>query len=134
MSGYLKNKKSNDTTIKKSRGSRIPFFQNRIFEISLFVFFLRVKALFIKEWVQAFRDPRLRFLIIGPPLMQLLAFGYAANLDLKNIRMALYDEDRSSFSRELATAFSSSGYFRFTEDVTDPRQMNAVMDYGRVDA
>jgi len=98
------------------------------------LFFLRVKALLFKELVQAFRDPRLRFLIIGPPLMQLLAFGYAANLDLKNIRMALYDEDRSSLSRDLAMAFSSSGYFRFVEDLTDPEQMNTVMDRGRVDA
>jgi len=67
--------------------------------------FLRVKVFLIKEVLQALRDSRLRFLIILPPLFQLVAFGYAANLDLKNIPMALYDEDNSGISRELASAF-----------------------------
>ena len=56
---------------------------------------LRIRVLLIKELLQAVRDPRLRFLIILPPMFQLLAFGYAANLDLKHIPTALYDEDRS---------------------------------------
>jgi ABC-2 type transport system permease protein len=88
----------------------------------------------IKELLQAVRDPRLRFLIIVPPLIQLLAFGYAANLDLKNIPIGLYDEDHSSVSRELAFAFSSSGYFKFTAIIESPREMTDLIEWGRVKA
>ncbi|MEW6264878.1 MAG: ABC transporter permease [Thermodesulfobacteriota bacterium] len=95
---------------------------------------LRVKVLLKKELAQALRDPRLRILIVGPPILQLLAFGYAANLDLKNIPMALYDEDRSAVSRELAFAFSSSGYFRFVAQVDNPEDMTRLLDRGTAKA
>jgi len=96
--------------------------------------FLRVRVLLWKEVLQALRDPRLRFLIILPPLFQLVAFGYAANLDLKNIPIALYDEDRSSLSRELAFAFTSSGYFKIVAHVDDPEEMTRLIDTGKVKA
>ena len=80
----------------------------------------RLRVMLFKELVQAIRDPRLRILIVFPPLLQLIAFGYAANLDLRNIEMALYDEDQSPLSRELAFSFSSSGYFRFVTRITNP--------------
>jgi len=95
---------------------------------------LRVRVFVWKEVLQALRDPRLRFLIFLPPLIQLVAFGYAANLDLKNIPIALYDEDNSSQSRELAFAFSSSGYFRIAEIVQNPDQMTRLIDGGKVKA
>jgi ABC-2 type transport system permease protein len=95
---------------------------------------LRVKVLFWKEVLLALRDPRLRFLIILPPLIQLVAFGYAANLDLRNIPIAIYDEDRSSISRDLAFAFSSSGYFRVAATVRNPADINELMDRGKVKA
>lgn len=95
---------------------------------------IRVRVLLFKELLQAVRDPRLRFLMILPPLIQLVAFGYAANLDLKNIPMALYDEDRTPLSREIAFAFSSSGYFRFIEAVDDTARMTELIDKGTVKA
>jgi len=96
--------------------------------------FLRVRVLLVKELLQALRDPRLRFLMILPPLLQLVAFGYAANLDLKNIPVALYDEDNSAVSRELAFAFSSSGYFRFAAHISAPDEMTELIDKGTVKA
>jgi len=91
---------------------------------------LRIRVLLVKELLQAVRDPRLLFLIIIPPMLQLLAFGYAANLDLKHIPIALYDEDRSSVSRELVFAFSSSGYFHFVADIDDPKLMDQLINRG----
>jgi ABC-2 type transport system permease protein len=95
---------------------------------------LRVKVLLLKELLQALRDPRLRFLIFLPPLLQLVAFGYAANLDLRNISMAVYDEDNTPFSRDLAFAFSSSGYFRFAASVSHPDEIAPLIDRGDVKA
>jgi ABC-2 type transport system permease protein len=95
---------------------------------------LRVKVLLRKELLQVFRDPRLRFLMILPPLVQLVAFGYAANLDLRNIPVALYDEDNSPLSRDLAFAFSSSGYFKIIFYVRSPRELDTILDRGRIKA
>ena len=96
--------------------------------------FLRIRVLLVKELLQAVRDPRLFFLIVIPPMLQLLAFGYAANLDLKNIPIALYDEDNSSISRELAFAFSSSGYFRIAAHVDSPEAVTDLIDRDAVKA
>ena len=95
---------------------------------------IRVKVVLFKELLQAVRDPRLRYLILLPPLMQLVAFGYAANLDLKNIPIALYDENRTPLSRDIAFAFSSSGYFKFVDSVDEPGEMTRLIDQGTVKA
>jgi len=95
---------------------------------------LRVKTLLLKELIQAVRDPRMRYLIIIPPLFQLVAFGYAANLDLKNTPVGLYDEDRTPLSRDLATAFSSSGYFRFKAFIDRPAEITDLIEKGTVKA
>jgi ABC-2 type transport system permease protein len=96
--------------------------------------FLRVKVLLVKEIIQALRDPRLRLLVFVPPMLQLVAFGYAANLDLKDIPIALYDEDNTPTSRELAFAFASSGYFKIVETIQRPEEMTALIDKGTVKA
>ena len=98
------------------------------------LFFLRLRVLLHKELLQVLRDPRLRVLLFIPPLVQLVAFGYAANLDLKNIPIALYDEDQSVVSRELAFAFTSSGYFKIIRHIEKPGEMAGLLDKGKVKA
>jgi len=64
-----------------------------------------------KELIQALRDPRMRFVLFGAPLIQLVIFGYVVTTDIKNIPLMIIDYDRSSQSRELTAAFFTSGYF-----------------------
>jgi ABC-2 type transport system permease protein len=73
--------------------------------------FGRVWYLFVKELIQVLRDKRLRAALIFPPILQLIIFGYAANLDVKHIRTAVRDLDQSVDSRELIARFGSSKYF-----------------------
>jgi ABC-2 type transport system permease protein len=73
--------------------------------------FGRVRYLLVKELVQVLRDKRLRVTLILPPLIQLIVFGYAANLDVKDIHTAVRDLDQSMESRDLISRFSSSRYF-----------------------
>ena len=72
----------------------------------------RLRAMLIKEFIQALRNPRMRIILFVPPVVQLLIFGYAANTDIRNISLAVYDMDNSPESRELIENFASSGYFR----------------------
>ena len=61
----------------------------------------RIVALMLKEFMLILKDPKSRFVIIGPPLIQFFIFGYAATYDLKNVRYAVLDESRSVESRRL---------------------------------
>ena len=63
--------------------------------------FLLIISLALKEFLALLRDKSSRFIMIGPPIAQLLVFGYAANYDLDHISVAIYNDDRGAASREL---------------------------------
>ena len=71
----------------------------------------RVKYIALKEVRHILRDPRSLTIAIALPVLMTLLFGYAINLDVKNIRLAIVDLDRTSESRDLAGKFYTSGYF-----------------------
>jgi ABC-2 type transport system permease protein len=96
--------------------------------------FDRLKAMLIKEFTQIFRDPKMRFVILGVPVVQIILFGYAVNTDVKNIATALYDLDNSATSRDLAARFTRSGYFEIVERIDTGQQLTSLMDRGKVSA
>jgi ABC-2 type transport system permease protein len=93
----------------------------------------RIRTIIRKEFRQVFRDPRMRGLLFIPPLMQLLIFGYAANLDVNSARIAWMDEDHSPNSRELLSQFLGSGRFIIVASPSSEAEMQDAMDRGRVD-
>jgi ABC-2 type transport system permease protein len=95
---------------------------------------LRLKSMLVKEFIQALRNPRMRIILFLPPLIQLLIFGYAANTDIRNIALAVYDLDNTPESRELSGHFASSGYFRIAARPADPREIRRLIDEGRASA
>ena len=95
---------------------------------------LRLKSMLVKEFIQALRNPRMRIILFLPPMIQLMIFGYAANTDIRNISLAVYDLDNSPESRELTDYFASSGYFRVAARPADPREIRRLIDEGRVSA
>jgi ABC-2 type transport system permease protein len=93
----------------------------------------RLKEIIRKEFRQAFREPRMRTLLFLPPIIQLLVFGYAVNLDVDHSRMAWVDRDRTPESRELLAAFQGSGRFEVVATPENDREMQALLDSDRVD-
>ena len=73
--------------------------------------FDRIAALLKKEFLQVFRDPRMKMDILVAPLVQILIFGYAATMDITNVPTAVFDRDNTSQSREVIRQFSYSKYF-----------------------
>ena len=71
----------------------------------------------VKELIQLRRDRRMVPAMIVGPLVQLLALGYAANTDVRDVPLLLVDRDRSSASRALVEQFVGSGYFRLAGGV-----------------
>jgi ABC-2 type transport system permease protein len=73
-----------------------------------------LKFLIEKEFKQILRNPFLPRMIIVFPLVVVLLLPYAANYEIRNINLALIDNDRSPYSRQLAEKVTASGYFRLT--------------------
>jgi ABC-2 type transport system permease protein len=71
----------------------------------------RTRAMFHKEFRHILRDPRSLLMALGLPLLLLLLFGYALNLDVDRIPTLVYDADRSAVSRELIQQFQGSRFF-----------------------
>ena len=94
----------------------------------------RLRRIIRKEFIQALRDPRMRSMLFIPPLLQLLIFGYAVNLDVDNARIAWMDQDRTPESRELLSQFEGSGRFIIAGTPRDERAMQNMMDRSQVDA
>jgi ABC-2 type transport system permease protein len=94
----------------------------------------RIRHMLIKEFIQVFRDPRMRAVIFVVPLLQLLVFGYAVTTDVKHVSTAVYDLDNSVASRELVSRFAKSGYFDVAEYVTSEARARALLDRGEVRA
>jgi len=85
-----------------------------------------------KEWTQLFRDPRSLIVIVVQPVVLLILYGYAMDLDLKNVAVAVYDQDRSAASRALVRDVDESTYFHVRGTVADPRPIEDVLDRGLV--
>ena len=91
----------------------------------------RLKQMLIKEFIQVFRDKRTRFVLFGPPIIQMLVFGYAATFEIHHVATVVLDLDHSQESRELISRFSSSPYFDVQRQLTDYRQIGDLIDQGK---
>lgn len=92
----------------------------------------RILALVVKEFLALLRDPRSRFVIIGPPVIQLVVFGYAATYDLNHIPFAVYDECSNVESRDLIARFQGSPNFRQAAVISHDDQVADLLDSRQV--
>ncbi|MDE3042139.1 MAG: ABC transporter permease [Nitrospirota bacterium] len=92
----------------------------------------RIRGMLIKEFIQVFRDKRSRFVLFGPPVIQMLVFGYAATLDIRHVPTAVLDYDNSQVSRDLLSRFTASPYFDVRARLEDYRQIGELIDRGDV--
>ncbi|QSR87107.1 ABC transporter permease [Candidatus Methylacidiphilum infernorum] len=77
----------------------------------------RIIGLVIKEILVFVRDPRSRFVLIVPPVIQMFVFGYAATFDLVKVPFCLYDESRTLNSREFVSKFKGSPIFILKREI-----------------
>ncbi len=85
----------------------------------------------VKEFIQIFRDRRMKAIVFITPVLQLLLFGYAVTTDINNISTAFYDLDRSFESREIARRLESSGYFDIRYRPESPSEFKDLIDRGK---
>ena len=92
----------------------------------------RIKQMVVKEFIQVFRDKRMKAIIFVIPVIQTMVFGYAVTTDVNNIPTAVYDLDRSYESRELVRRLVASGYFKIMNYVSSPAETQDLLDRGKV--
>jgi ABC-2 type transport system permease protein len=74
-----------------------------------------LKFILRKEFHQIFRDPSILRIILIMPVIQLLILPWAADFEIKNIKLAVVDHDHSEYSRQLINKVTASGYFILTD-------------------
>src|SRR5580700_5543196 len=92
---------------------------------------LRLLALIRKEFLAVLKDPRSRFIIFLPPMLQCLIFGYAATFDLNSVAYAVLDQDHSAASAALLARLDGSGIFQRQADLRRTEEIAAWINSGR---
>jgi len=94
--------------------------------------FLRgFRAILYKEFIVMFRDRTTLFFMFFPPLLQIIAFGFALDNDVKHMAMAVYNEDRTTESRQLVDAFVNTQTFRVVKEVNSLDELEAMVRRGK---
>lgn len=88
----------------------------------------RLLSLTRKEFIQIWRDPRTLAITFAMPVMMLFLLGYAATNDVRNISLAVLDQDHTPASRALIDAFRTADYFLIDHVVTTEEEMRALID------
>lgn len=94
--------------------------------------FQRLRRMLVKEFLQLFRDPRMRAMVLIVPLVQMLVIAFALTADVMNIKTAILDDDNTRTSRELVQAFVSSGYFVGARILNAVGEIKPLLDKGAV--
>ncbi len=87
----------------------------------------RIIALTRKELITLLVNKKSRLVLILPPIAQIMVFGYAANFELNQVPVAVYNQDRGSYSRELLAHFDS-GTFRLVRNLTSSEEIAPVIE------
>ncbi|HNX90268.1 MAG TPA: ABC transporter permease [Candidatus Omnitrophota bacterium] len=90
----------------------------------------RVKALAKKEFIHVMRDPRSLWMAIAIPLLLLFLFGFALTLDVDNVPLAVWDQDRTNVSRDFLLNFHNSPYFKVSGYFNNYRALESQLDRG----
>jgi ABC-2 type transport system permease protein len=91
----------------------------------------RLKQMLIKEFIQVLRDKRTRLILIVPPIVQMLVFGYAATFEIHHVPTVILDRDHSQESRDLISRFTLSEYFDVQHQLSDSRELRSLIDDGQ---
>jgi ABC-2 type transport system permease protein len=94
----------------------------------------RVLAMLRKEFRSVFRDPRMRMVIFGLPVIQTLIFGYAVSLDVRHVPFVVLDRDRTPASRAFVARFTGSPCFDLVAETLEEPEARARIDAGEAAA
>ena len=98
------------------------------------MFNTRLRSLIRKEFIQIRRDRRTLILVLIIPIMQLFLLGYAATNDVRNVPLAVFDQDRGSGARALLDAYRAADYFVISFEAGSEAELRQLIDSGQARA
>jgi ABC-2 type transport system permease protein len=93
---------------------------------------MRMMVIAGKEWIQIRRDRRSLLLSLFVPSLLVLLFGYALNVDVTNISIGIYDQDKGSFARRYIEKFSHTEYLRIEKYISRYDSIDRLIDSGEI--
>jgi ABC-2 type transport system permease protein len=90
----------------------------------------RLLALIIKELLVVLRDPRSRIILVGPPLIQLIIFAFAATLEVKHVDLVALNNDEGQAGRELLQRVAGAPTVKSLRLVESPGALRDAIDQG----
>ena len=88
----------------------------------------RLKSIIIKELWAILRDPRTRIVLLVPPILQLLIFGLATTLEVKNMTLGVLDRDHGAWSQEVIQRVAGSPNVSRIISLADERDLRKAID------
>ncbi len=89
---------------------------------------LRIRSLIKKELLAVWRDPKSRFVLLGPPVLQMFVFAYAATQEVKDVRIAVLNQDMGTYARDLVARFEGSTNFRAVDHLRSDAEIARAID------
>lgn len=93
---------------------------------------IRLVAIMRKELLQLKRDRISLGMIVGIPVMQLLLFGYAINMDVRNLTSAVSDQANTHMSRQFIADLGQTQVLNLTRSVASPEQLEDLLRTGKI--
>jgi ABC-2 type transport system permease protein len=94
----------------------------------------RLLSLIRKEFIQIVRDPRTLYITLVIPVIQIFLLGYTATSDVRNVPLAVFDQDHSPSARKLLDAYRAADYFSLTFDANSESELRGLIDSGQARA
>ncbi|HSN49665.1 MAG TPA: ABC transporter permease, partial [Bacteroidales bacterium] len=91
----------------------------------------RFRGFVVKEFYHIFRDYRTLLILFGMPAAQLMLFGYVITNEIKNAKIAIYDQSKDEVTRKISEKILSSGYFILQENLTNYQQIEGTFREGK---
>ncbi len=85
-----------------------------------------------KEFIHIFRDRRTLLILFGMPVAQILIFGYVVTNEIKEARIAIYDQSKDAVTRKITDKILSSGYFRLSRRIESGDQIKEIFQQGDI--
>ena len=88
---------------------------------------------FVKKEIQhIFRDTRTMLILFGIPIAQILIFGYVVKNDIKDVKVAVYDQSKDEYTRQIMNKLTSSGYFILNRHLSSMENIDDIFKEGEV--
>jgi ABC-2 type transport system permease protein len=92
----------------------------------------RFRGFVIKEFYHIFRDYRTLLILFGMPAVQLLLFGYVITNEIKDAKIAIFDQSKDQVTQKITQKILSSGYFLLEKNLKDYRQIDQSFREGNI--